>query len=177
MNNYKELKTLEDYQVALEKCKELVIKDIKESHLCDQWDGMPTNVTPEEHFQNIVDWCNENIKSTIWSIHNSSKCGFYTSYGAKHKCERDLKCYVGNNYIKLAMIYAGLEVCNRRMVDNDTEYVYKSQVKWQDILTNSENFICRRNKKDYSSIKWECLCPYVNDDLKYCPGNYERTSV
>ena len=167
----KHLKTQDDYIKELELCKSLVIKNIEESHLCDSWDGIPTNITPEDHFWNIVKWCGK-LKSTIWSSNRTStKYNFITSYGAKHECERALKCYVANNWMKLAMIYAGLEVCNANCVDYDSGKLHKIPVKWEDILINSENFIFRRKPKehyseavivhdDYNCIKYYCLNEY-----------------
>lgn len=174
--DYMILESKQDYDLWLNKAKELVINNIKESHLCDSWDGQPTNVTAEEHFQHIIDWCNNNIKSTIWSCHKkSTKQSFYTSYGAKHSCERDLQCYVANNWMKLAMIFSGLEVCNDKRED-DNGRVWYGPVTWQSILVNCENFICRRsrNKEDYNTIKYNCLCEWINTDLKYSTGDWKQ---
>ena len=157
----KKLKKENDYIEALEQYKSLIINNIKESKLCEKWDGLPTNITPEEHFNNIITWCDANIKSRIWSDKSSSKNGFRTSYGAKHKCEKDLKCYVANNWMKLAMIYSGLEVTyNRLEKDGD-------KINIQDICENSINFICRRNLNNYYGIKYKCLSEYFDNKLKY----------
>lgn len=130
---------------VIEKCKELVLNDMRNDSNCliQEWDGQKCNVTPEEHFENIVAWCINNIKSTIWSCHDSAKYTWYTSYGAKHACERKLKCYVANNWMKMAMICAGLEVCHINCVDKDSGRVYKSPIIISDILTNDQNFIVR----------------------------------
>ena len=157
---------------VLEKCKELVLNDMKyDSHcLIESWDGYPTNVTPEEHFENIINWCINNIKSTIWSCHDSAKYTWNTSYGAKHRCEKSLQCYVANNWMKMAMICAGLDVRNVKCVDFETGYVNKSPIIPSDIITNTQNFIVRvpKNKVDIDDL--------ISDrtyELKYSCGDYE----
>lgn len=163
-----EFKTENEYNVVLNQCKQLVLDNMKESGLIKQWDGIPTHITPEQHFNNIVNWCKDNIKSHVWSSHDSNKCGFRTSYGAKHKCERDLKCYVANNWMKLAMILSGLEVCNYDCIDSETDRVYNRPVSFQDILTNNINFICRRKMYTNSNqMHYRCIYPYAPDNLKY----------
>lgn len=136
---------------ALEKCKELVLNDMK-GHI-GYWDGKKYDITPEEHFQNIIDWCRDKIMSKVWSNRKGSRLTFSTSYGAKHNCERDLKCYVANNWMKLAMIYAGLEVAiiTNEYTDINDKYCYSiEKIKISDILTNHINFIVRNPiaKKD-----------------------------
>lgn len=160
-------------KAVLEKCKELVLDDMKnESHfLIESWDGKPTNVTPEEHFENIVNWCKTKIKSTIWSCHKSSKNAFCTSYGAKHRCESQLKCYVANNWMKMAMICAGLEVCNDKCVDFDTGHVSKMPIIPSDIITNTQNFIVRVPKKE---VDIEKLISDWTYELKYRCGGYDQ---
>lgn len=155
---------------ALEMCKELVLDDMKNASrvLIESWDGRPCSVTPEEHFNNIVQWCRDNIKSTIWSCQSSAK-SCYTSYGFKHKCERKLKCYVANNWMKMAMICAGLEVRHCNCVDYETGYVEKQPIILSDIITNAENFIVRvpRHKLEIDNM--------ISDwtyELKYSYGGY-----
>ena len=156
-----ELNTQNEFNVILNKCYDLVIQNMKESGLIKKWDGEYTNITAEKHFENIVQWCKDNIKSKTWSYNSSSKDGFSTSYGAKHKCEKKLKCYVANNWMKLAMIFSGLEVCDREYVVN------KRPVLFHDILTNRINFICRRLPNDPYTIKYNCLFNYEPEELKY----------
>lgn len=141
-------------QNALDECKKIIINDINTSGLCKEWDSIPCNVTAEEHFEHIVDWCKKTIKSTIWSCHESSKNTFFTSYGAKHTCEKKLKCYVSNNWMKLAMIYAGLEVCNVNCIDYDNNRVNKMPICISDILTYKTNFIVRvpKDKIDINTM-------------------------
>lgn len=159
-------------KAALEKCKELVLNDMRnDSHcLIEQWDGKPCNVTPEEHFDNIVNWCKTHIKSTIWSCQPSAKSTFWTSYGAKHRCESYLKCYVANNWMKVAMLYAGLEIRHKKCVDYDTGYVSKNQIILSDLVTNNQNFIVRatKNKIDLDDI----ICDWTYE-LKYSTGGYD----
>jgi len=141
---------------ALAKCKELVLKNMRDEYcLIEYWDGQLCNVTPEEHFNNIVNWCKNHIKSTIWSCQRSAKSLFYTSYGAKHECERKLKCYVANNWMKVAMIYAGLEIVNDDCEDS-TGYVCKQPVILSELLDNSKNFIVRVPRKKIDLDKMIC---------------------
>lgn len=162
------LNTANEYYVILNRCRQMVLDNMKESGLIEKWDGLPTCVTPEQHLNNIVKWCNENIKSYVWSNHKSNKCGFRTSYGAKHKCEKDLQCYVANNWMKLAMILSGLEVCCGDCIDFETGKVYNKPVSFQDILTNSVSFICRRKMyANAENMHLNCIYPYVPEELKY----------
>lgn len=157
---------LSNKREALNKCKELVLDNMKNdaNHLIKEWDGVKCNVTPEKHFENIVNWCKNNIVSTIWSHQKSSKYTWNTSYGAKHACEKKLKCYVANNWMKLAMIYAGLEVCDTKCVDYETGHVDKNPILLSDIITNNQNFIVRvpRHKIDL-----EKMINYWSYELKY----------
>lgn len=164
---------IDNKKEALEKCKELVLNNMKNDNngLIQEWDGKKCNVTPEEHFNNIVDWCKNNIKSTIWSCHDSAKYTWYTSYGAKHACERKLKCYVANNWMKMAMILAGLEVRHINCVDYETGYVDKQPIKLSDIITNTENFIVRvpKNKININEMirDWTYELKYNNGGYNY----------
>ena len=156
---------------ALNKCKELVLNDMKnDSHcLIESWDGVKCNVTPEEHFNNIIEWCRTKIKSYVWSCHKSTKYTWQTSYGAKHECERKLKCYVANNWMKMAMICAGCEVCNINCIDYETGYVNKMPIKLSDIITNNQNFIVRK-PKDPINLEY-MICDWTYE-LKYRCGGY-----
>lgn len=130
----------------IEYAKELVIKDMTEMNL-SYWDRSDV-VNPEEHFNNIVNWCKENVYRKVWSNKKSVKYGWSYSYGAKHRCEDKLKCYVANNWIKLAMIYAGLDVAVEDMLFDD---YCKPTI--QDCLTNHINFVCKRQyKKSISDV-------------------------
>ena len=146
MEKYLEIKSIEH---GLEECKKIVLDDMSNSSRCliEEWDGEKCNVTPEEHFNDIVEWCRNNIKSSIWSFHRkSTRYTWITSYGAKHRCESQLRCYVANNWMKLAMIYAGLEVTNDKNIDYDGKLL-KTGIRLDEILTNSINFICRKSNK------------------------------
>lgn len=158
-----EISKLGGYEKALELCKELVLKNMKESKLIEEWDSKKCKVTPEEHFDNIVKWCKEHIVSYVWSHRTGSKYNWDTSYGAKHVCERELKCYVGNNWIKLAMIYAGIEVCSTKYVDKENGKVEKRPVELWEVLCDDINFICRF--KDDNKIKYNCISEYSKHDL------------
>lgn len=157
---------------VLNKCKELVLDNMKNecNHLIQEWDGIKCNVTPEEHFDNIVNWCRNNIVSTIWSHQPSAKYTWNTSYGAKHLCERKLKCYVANNWMKMAMICAGLEVCHKNCVEFETGRVYKSPLIASHIITNTENFIVRVPK---DRVNIDNLLADWTYELKYSNGGYE----
>lgn len=164
------IKDLGGYDKALELCKELVLKDMPGQ--IGSWHGERFDITPEEHFENIIQWCKNNMTSKIWSHQPSAKHQCDTSYGAKHKCERELKCYVANNWMKLAMIYAGLEVCHVKNVDYNTGHVEKEPIQLCDILTNNQNFIYRF-KKD-NEIKYDCITEYCKYELKYRDGGYDE---
>ena len=159
-----EVKSIEE---GLKECKELVIKNIEETNCPVQWDGSIKEIPAEKQFENIVEWCRQNIKSTIWSHNKSAKYTWETSYGAKHRCESQLKCYVANNWMKLAMIYSGLEVANTYFVNRDTGRLEGLGIRLDEILTNTENFICRRSNK-----KPENFIMPVSKPLKYCRGKY-----
>lgn len=153
-------------QTALDKCKMIILDDMKNESNCliQSWDGKPCDVTAEEHFNNIVEWCKTHFKNIAWSHHKSSKLFYSTSYGFKHNCERDLKCYVANNWMKMAMICAGLEVCNCKYVDYETGRVEKTPILLSDILTNSINFIVRKPRKP---INIEYMIADWTYELKY----------
>ena len=157
------------YDEALEKCKKLVLKDIEEQNCPVHWDGTVREISPTTQFNEIVNWCIYNIKTKAWSYRKSSSVPWSTSYGAKHKCERDLQCYVANNWMKLAMIYAGLDVCDDRLIEDG--HLMRSPVKYDDILTNHVNFVvrCPDNTEPYN-IRYNCLSPYINKNLKYNRG-------
>ena len=163
----KKIQTIEEKKNILEECKRLVLKNMKDSYsLIEYWDGEKTMVTPEKHFKNIIQWCKDNIYSTIWSNQKSSKMTFKTSYGAKHECERKLKCYVANNWMKLAMIYAGFEVCDSYCIEYKTDYVSKSPIDANEILTNHINFIVRKPKEYTGRIIYSCISDYYKE-LEY----------
>ena len=164
---------LGDKKAALEKCKQLVLNDMMYESACliKFWDGMPCNVTAEQHFNNIVEWCKQHLTSYVWSNHRSSKMAYNTSYGFKHACERALKCYVANNWMKMAMICAGLEVRNCNCVDYETGYVEHAPILLSDIITNNQNFIVRVPRKHIDIEKMIADWTY---ELKYRDGGYNN---
>lgn len=140
----------------LNTARKLVIENINKCKgLIESWDGEPTNVTPEEHYEHIVEWAKTHIKNKAWSSSSTQSWrNGATSYGAKHECERDLKCYVANNWMKMAMIDAGLDVTYRTSVDYETGKVYREKIFLSDVLKNSVNFIFRVSRNNDMIAKW-----------------------
>lgn len=154
----------------LNKARKLVLEDIRTGlgGLFESWDGTPTNVTPEIHYKNIVNWVNENIKNKAWSNTKTMRYKHgVTSYGAKHDCERDLRCYVANNWMKMAMIDAGLDLAKYDDVDYDTGRLYRSKIDCTDILTNTVNMIFRVSRNCDMRSKW---IEDYDEELEYNPG-------
>ena len=156
----------------IEHAKNEVIKNM-ETYELKHWETNET-ITPDEHFNNIVKWCEDNIYHWVWSNKKSVKYGWSNSYGAKHYCERTLKRYVANNWIKVAMIYAGLEVCCLDdMFPYDDNLVYKPTI--MEFLIDENNFICRKPKnknkllsdiicvmgKEYEYVVYDCNKEYI----------------
>ena len=109
----------------------------------------------------IIKSIRTNYCDTTWYVDSCDRI-------AKHKCERDLKSYVANNWMKLAMILSGLEVCTSDCVDFETGKVYNRPVSFQDILTNNINFICRRKMyTNFNQMHYRSIYPYAPDNLKY----------
>jgi len=164
LSTFIEVKSINE---GLEECKKLVLENIKTSNCPVHWDGTVREISPEEQFDNIVNWCKENIKSPVWSHQDSAKYTWHTSYGAKHRCESKLKCYVANNWMKLAMIYAGLEVANGYFINYETGRLDSTGIRLDEILTNTVNFVCRKSKKDP-----EKFIINITKPIKYCGGDY-----
>lgn len=163
---YIKVKSIDD---GLDKCRQLVIENIRETNYPAPWDGEVKDISPEQQYNNIVRWCKTNIKNITWSHNDSARLTFKTSYGAKHRCEQALKCYVANNWMKMAMIDAGLEVNSTKNVSYETGRVGMFGVRLDQILTNSENFICRvKNNNEHPQI-----LDYTRP-IKYCCGNYDE---
>lgn len=101
-----------------------------------------SGITPYELFDKIVNWCRLNIKNKKWSHNRLSGSRFANSYGAKHICQREIGYYVANNWMKAAMIAAGLMVTDIRNVNEDNRVTYKP-VTFADIFATHCNFICR----------------------------------
>lgn len=141
----------------LNKARELVLENMRTSayHLIQTWDGMPTNVTPERHYNDIVNWVKEHVKNKAWSYAKTVRYRHgATSYGAKHDCERDLRCYVANNWMKMAMIDAGLDLARVYDVDDDTGKIYRTKIDCTDILTNGVNLIFRVSQTNDMKSRW-----------------------
>jgi len=140
----------------LNKTRELVLENIRMSaNVIDTWDGIPTNVTPESHYNDIVNWAKERVKNKAWSYARTVRYAHgATSYGAKHDCERDLRCYVANNWMKMAMIDAGLDLAKADDVDDETNKIYRTKIDCTDILTNSVNLIFRVSQNNDMKSRW-----------------------
>lgn len=145
MSEFIEVKSIED---GLNECRRLVIENIKAVNYPAPWDGEIKDISPEQQYENIVEWCRSKIKNVAWSHNDSARTTFHTSYGAKHQCERQLKCFVANNWMKMAMIDAGLEVNSVNNISYETGRTIGYGVRLDEILTNSENFVCRVKSKN-----------------------------
>lgn len=162
-------------------CRDIVISNIQDVNCPVYWDGKVREVPAKEQYDIIKEWCRNRVKNIQWSHHDRKGNLGYTTYGLKHTCERDLKSYVANNWIKMALIDIGIEVTNVDNVDSDSNrLLYKGPIDIEDILVNSENFIYRRPKDfEYGKISTAIL-QWKTDkntnklrEIKYCDGNYE----
>lgn len=161
---------IDDVKANLDLCRNLILKNIETSGLIESFDGELCTVTPKEHYNNIVAWCKKHLHTPIWSDKKSCKLTSSTSYGFKHQCERDLKCYVANNWMKMAMIDAGLEVKKLTGTCYNGEYG-RSNIMLSDIITNKINFIVRTPPKS-TYIIFDSIEP-ISYELYYRTGGYD----
>lgn len=118
----------------IEHCKPIILKDVEYMLECN--DSI-------DKYTQICVWVFKNLTRKTWSHH--AKMGWSASYGLKHRCEDDLGFYVANNWIKLAMIENGLDVCDANCVDYETgKLSTKRKPTSEDVLNNSINFIYRK---------------------------------
>lgn len=129
----------------LAEARQLVINNINETNVPVEWDGNTYDISAKQQYENIKLWCVNRVKNKAWS-HNKSCINSVTSYGLKHECERDLKCYVANNWMKMALIDSGFEVANIKDIEFNSGRLYRTSIFINDILTNHINFIYRLPK-------------------------------
>ena len=130
----------------LDEVRELIISGINVTNVPGEWDGNTYDISGEQQYENIKIWCVNRVRNKAWS-HNKSCLNSITSYGLKHECERDLKCYVANNWMKMALIDAGFEVANRKDVEPTSGKLYRQPISINDILDGGVNFIFRQPKE------------------------------
>lgn len=119
-------------------CKYVILKEIEKDN---------PGKNPEELFEEIITWCKKNCTNTLWSHNKISRARSIESYGLKRICERELRKagimrYVANNWLKLALIAAGLDVTAFNNVSRDNRLTYRPVIR-PEILNNSVNFIWR----------------------------------
>lgn len=122
------------YEDVIKQCFPIILKDIEKMLECSN---------PIFAYKEIYDWVEKNLTRKTWSHH--AKMGWRLSYGLKHRCEEELGFYVGNNWIKLAMIENGLDVCNSCYIDSETGKLHYHLFPTADeVLNNSISFIYRK---------------------------------
>lgn len=125
--------------------KQIILKEIEE------WKG------PKVSYDFILGWISEHVSNSIWSDKKSSRkyTPSMTSYGLKHVIELNGKCnwsdyqgYCANNWVKLALIELGFDICYEM---DDTKDWCEDYQKWitepKYVLDNSVNYIFRKISK------------------------------
>lgn len=122
------------YDNIVKECKPIILKDIEYMLECN--DSI-------DKYTQICVWVFKNLKRKTWS--HLAKTGCKASYGFKHRCEQELGFYVANNWMKLAMIENGLDVCDSNYIDFETgRLLSHCPPTSSDLLDNSINFIYRK---------------------------------
>ena len=103
----------------------------------------------------IIEWIKNNVQNEIWSDKKSSykKSPSRTTYGLKHVIESELdkngrvqiyNGYCANNWVKLALIELGFDVCYCHDDSRDWNEEYQNWItKPEYVLDNSVNYIWR----------------------------------
>lgn len=137
----------------IELCRSLILNEMKRRNASfNYWNGEHFDRDPQEHYSNIVNWCKTNLKNKCWSSCKTVwRRQSMTSYGAKHECEIDLHGYVAENWMKMAMIDAGLDVCSELCIYYSKRLV-REKVHFTEILANGIHFFYRQPKVEHDMI-------------------------
>lgn len=96
-----------------------------------------SNEEAVKFLREIRSWCARTVTNSKWSnIDPSAKA--VTTYGLKHKCERDLDRYVANNWMKAALYLEGFPI---KIEDS------RKRITIEDMFNNAVNFYF----KDYGA--------------------------